>query len=290
MKSYPKISIITPTLNRAAFLEETILSVVSQNYPNLEYIIIDGGSTDGTIEIIKKYEKHLSYWISEPDEGMYHAIQKGFDKSTGEIMAWLNSDDKYFENTFSIVSNIFLNIPEINWITGTPTLINKYGECVKVFPTKNWSKDSFFAGDFRWIQQESSFWRRSVWANSGNKLNLEYKYAADFELWVRFFQKTKLHSVNTVFASFRMHDSQLSVMNKNIYELEVQKISKENFKSKNLKHHLLKFLINTQNYFLSSCISPIKKTGSLFQLIIKILASKSSSVYYDFETNNWVNK
>ncbi len=94
--NYPKISIVTPSFNHAQFLEETILSVITQNYPNLEYVIIDGGSTDGSVDIIKKYEKHLTYWVSEPDNGHGDALNKGFAKSTGEIMAWINSDDKYY--------------------------------------------------------------------------------------------------------------------------------------------------------------------------------------------------
>lgn len=93
MKSYPKISIVTPSYNQADFIEETILSIISQNYPNLEYIIIDGGSTDGSVEIIKKYEKHLKYWISEPDKGQWDAILKGLAHCTGELFNWINSDD-----------------------------------------------------------------------------------------------------------------------------------------------------------------------------------------------------
>ena len=100
--NYPKISIVTPNYNGVKYLEQTIVSVLNQNYPNLEYIIIDGGSTDGSVEIIKKYESKLSYWVSEPDMGLYHAIQKGFEKSTGEIMAWINSDDMYVKGSFSI--------------------------------------------------------------------------------------------------------------------------------------------------------------------------------------------
>ncbi len=107
--TYPKISIVTPNLNQGKFLEETILSVLDQKYPNLEYIIIDGGSTDNSIDIIKKYEKNLFYWTSEKDNGMYEAIQKGFEKATGDIMAWINSDDLYHRNVFFVVAEIFSN-------------------------------------------------------------------------------------------------------------------------------------------------------------------------------------
>ena len=108
MNNYPKFTIVTPNYNGDKFLEQTILSVINQNYPNLEYIIIDGGSNDSSIEIIKKYENYLTYWISEPDNGMYEAIQKGFDKSTGEIMAWVNSDDMSHNNSFFTVHKQFV--------------------------------------------------------------------------------------------------------------------------------------------------------------------------------------
>src|SRR5215469_5586779 len=98
--SLPKISIVTPSFNQAEFLEETIRSVLDQNYPNLEYVVVDGGSTDGSVDIIKKYAHRLAWWVSEPDDGQYAAINKGFKHSSGEIMAWINSDDKYLPWTF----------------------------------------------------------------------------------------------------------------------------------------------------------------------------------------------
>ena len=128
--NYPKISIVTPNYNMGAYLEETIKSVISQNYPNLEYFIIDGGSNDNSLEIIKKYERHLTYWISEKDNGMYHAIQKGFEKSTGEIMAWLNSDDMYHSNSLFIVAEIFDSFPQVEWLLGASTTFDEKGRTV----------------------------------------------------------------------------------------------------------------------------------------------------------------
>ena len=112
----PRISIITPNYNQEDFLEQTILSVIGQNYPNLEYIIIDGGSTDGSVEIIKKYEKHLSHWVSEPDSGLYHALQKGFSRSTGEIMGWINSDDILHRKSLFVLAEVFSTNDEIDWL------------------------------------------------------------------------------------------------------------------------------------------------------------------------------
>ena len=107
----PKISIITPSYNQGKYIEETIRSVLLQGYPNLEYIIIDGGSTDNSVEIIKKYQKWIKYWVSEKDEGQSHAINKGARHATGELMGWLNSDDRYFDNTFNVIANLYKTFP-----------------------------------------------------------------------------------------------------------------------------------------------------------------------------------
>ena len=116
--NYPRISIVTPSFNQGKYIEQTIQSVLSQNYPNLEYIIIDGGSTDGTVEIIKKYEQQLTYWISEPDKGQTDAINKGFAKCTGEIFNWINSDDYYSPNSLHIVAEVFSENPTAKVVCG----------------------------------------------------------------------------------------------------------------------------------------------------------------------------
>jgi len=123
-----KISIVTPTYNQAEYIEATILSVLNQRYPNLEYIIIDGGSTDGTVDIIKKYADQLTYWCSEPDGGQYAAINKGFAHATGDVMAWLNSDDLYMPYTLHAVGSIMDSLEEVKWLsTSTPVGIDAQG-------------------------------------------------------------------------------------------------------------------------------------------------------------------
>lgn len=137
---WPRISIVTPCFNMEEYLECTIQSIVSQKYPNLEYIIVDGGSTDRSVDIIKKYDGALEWWVSESDNGMYHAIQKGFSKATGEIMAWLNADDMYHSKALFSVAQIFDSFPNIEWIQGRPTLFDEDGRIFKVGKIKKWSK------------------------------------------------------------------------------------------------------------------------------------------------------
>ncbi len=223
--NYPKISIITPNYNGVKYLEQTILSVLNQNYPNLEYIIIDGGSTDGSIDIIKRYEAKLSYWVSEPDNGLYDAIQKGFDKSTGEIMAWINSDDMYAEKAFFIVSEFFSKYKKINWLQGIPSCYDEQGRTISVGPFKRWSKYNYYTRDYKWIQQESIFWRRGLWEKAGKKIDVALKYAGDFELWLRFFRHDKLFVTHALLGGFRMRSkNQISLEHFDDYNDEVLKL------------------------------------------------------------------
>jgi len=231
MVAVPKISIVTPVFNGAKYLEDTIMSVIQQGYPNLEYIIIDGGSTDGTVDIIKKYEKHLTYWVSEPDDGLYHAVQKGFEKSTGDIMAWINSDDMYHKGSFSMVAELFTQFPEIDWLMGIPSIYDEKGRTVMVDNFKPWCKADLYMGKYAedsWIQQESTFWRRSLWEKAGSTLNLDLKYAADFELWLRFFRHAELYSLKSLLSGFRFRSgNQVSLDNRSAYLNEVQSAIRE---------------------------------------------------------------
>lgn len=225
MPRTPLISIVTPNLNQGRFLENTINSVLNQNYPNLEYIIIDGGSNDNSIEIIKKYEHSISYWISESDHSMYEAIQKGFDKSSGDIMAWINSDDLYHPNSLFVISEIFSSFPEIKWLQGIPTWFDENGRCVMVDKLRRWSKFDFYTGNYQWIQQESVFWRRDLWEKAGSKLDTSIRYAGDFELWMRFFRFEKLYVTNSLVAGYRVRtEGQISSVYLDQYKDEVKSV------------------------------------------------------------------
>ena len=205
MTNLPKISIVTPSYNQVQFIEHTLKSVLDQDYPNLEYFVIDGGSTDGSVDIIKEYSDKITSWVSEKDKGHGNAINKGFRDSTGEIMAWINSDDLYFPGTFRFVAEVFRRFPHVNWIVG----LNSFIRNSSVFRVEKIYKNKYdyMLGDFKWIQQESVFWRRSLWEKAGGKINEDYKFMIDGELWCRFFKYDKLYHVNTILAGYRAHDT-----------------------------------------------------------------------------------
>lgn len=201
-----KISIITPSFNQAQYLEQTIDSVLSQNYANIEYIIIDGGSTDGSVEIIKKYDKHLKYWISEKDNGQSHAINKGINKANGEIVNWLNSDDYYEPGALEIVAEVFED-PEITCFCGRSNIFNEDG-----FQRQSKGTDVYdnnLAKSIGWarIDQPETFFRKEVW-DKVRLLNEKLHYTMDREWWMCYLYHFGLDSIakiDDVLVNFRLH-------------------------------------------------------------------------------------
>jgi len=232
---YPKITVVTPNFNQGKFIRQTIKSVLEQRYPNLEYIIIDGGSTDGSVDIIKKYEKYLHYWVSEPDRGMYHAINKGFEKSTGEIMCWINSDDILLKDALFIVANTFERNSHISWLQGRPTIINESGVITST-PEHIFSPYHFYlrqyAKNYSFIQQESTFWKRDIWVESGGFLSEDLALASDFDLWMRFFKISKLYCSRKQLGAFRLRKGQKS-SNRSQYLNEADNSLQKHIKSLN---------------------------------------------------------
>lgn len=206
---WPKISIVTPSYNQAEYLEEAIRSVLLQGYPNLEYIIIDGGSTDGSVEIIKKYEPWLAYWVSEKDRGQSHAINKGFEKATGEIYAWINSDDYYEPQAFLKVALAFMQ-QDTQWVAGITCKTHPKGTIFEVSTRPEEKVEIWYVGGL--YHQQGIFWRRELWEIVGG-VDENLQYCFDYDLWMRFIKVQPFaYWLNDHLANFRIHpDSKTSI-------------------------------------------------------------------------------
>jgi glycosyltransferase involved in cell wall biosynthesis len=221
----PKISLVTPCLDQASTLGAAMDSVLDQNYSELEYVVIDGGSTDGSVATIEQHSSRLAYWVSEPDDGHYPAVNKGFAKTTGEIMGYLNSDDLLLPGSLSLIAELFTAFPAIEWITGAYMAIDDVGRPVGVNIPSRWSRwHLIVAGAGRSVPQEATFWRRSLWERAGGGLDETFSLAADYELWVRFARHAQLTTVRAPLACFRHMTGQRSVALGERYAEEVARI------------------------------------------------------------------
>ena len=204
MDDKPLVSIITPSFNQGKFLEETLLSVLNQDYPNIEYIVIDGGSSDNSLEVIKKYEKRLAYWVSEKDRGQTDAINKGFGQAKGQILAWLNSDDTYSPGAVSRAVAYLLTHPEIGMVYGDLDFIDENGRSIGKFNAAQTDLPRLRRG-FVHIPQPSTFFRADLWRKIG-PLDPTFFFAMDYDLWVRLAGVTQLKYLpGETWANFRLH-------------------------------------------------------------------------------------
>jgi glycosyltransferase involved in cell wall biosynthesis len=216
-----KISLVTPTFNRATTLAATLASVANQRGRyDLQYVVIDGGSTDGTLDLLNAKKGLISDYVSEPDDGMYDAIAKGFARTDGEILGWLNSDDTLFPWAFDLITRIFTDVPEIQWIsTLTQAAIDADGDIRYLRKVPGYAQQAFFdgvyfgfggAGDRHatdFIQQESTFFRRALWNRVGEPALRSASLAGDFALWTAFMGEAPLVGVDAPLGAFRTHSA-----------------------------------------------------------------------------------
>jgi len=232
----PTVSVVTPSFNSEMYIGRTIDSIRRQGYTNLEHILMDGGSTDGTMGIVRSFAGHFAYVESAPDSGMYDAIDRGFAKSTGEIMTWLNSDDEWLPGTLATVVRLFCEFPEIEWITsGFPSAIDPEGAIIATRRLSGVSRRGIDRGEnltnCGWIadgfiQQESTFWRRSLWERAGARIDTSLQLAGDYELWSRFIRHAPLWQVEVPLGLFRRRPGQKSAVDFERYIEEARGVFK----------------------------------------------------------------
>jgi len=198
----PLVTIVTPSYNQADFLERTILSVLKQDYPNIEYIVIDGGSTDGSVDIIKKYEDRIAFWISEPDNGQSQAINKGFTRANGEIFNWLNSDDLLMPSATTIAVHYLTTHPEYGMVYGDRVVVNERDQVMACTELPSFSR--FFYKFRSWLPQETAFFRQELWAKTGG-LDESLHNCMDGNLWLEFLKETDFLHIPFVLGAWRQH-------------------------------------------------------------------------------------
>ena len=284
----PTISIVTPSFNQGRFIEANILSIQQQDYQTLEHIIIDGGSTDQTLQILETHRSRLSAVVSEKDEGQYHAINKGFAIATGEVMAWLNCDDVYLPGALRVVGKIFGKFPQIEWLTTRlPVAIDADGNLIKAIPVYGFTRAGFLRGDnlpgVGWpatcfIQQESTFWRRNLWERAGGHIDTNYRMAGDFDLWARFFQYAHLYSLDVPLGCFRRHDNQRTATSFASYIEEAKAVFAR------IDGHSRQGRAQSARVWLRQSLPATLRTWS----IERKLMEPAPAVTYDWATQEWV--
>jgi glycosyltransferase involved in cell wall biosynthesis len=199
----PTVSIVTPSFNQARYLEATIQSVLSQDYPRIEFIIVDGGSTDGSVDVIKKYADKLAWWVSEKDRGQTDAINKGFARATGKILAWLNSDDTYEPRAVGQAVKYLLAHPEVGLVYADCNYINEEGRVIGKFPAAQTDLPRLRRG-YVHIPQQTMFFRAELWS----PLDPSFYFAMDYDLWTRIASRAELkYLAGQTWANFRIHTS-----------------------------------------------------------------------------------
>ena len=253
-KTTPLVSIVVPSFNQAKYLDATLQSIFSQSYPNIEVIVIDGGSTDGSKQILEQYGSRLKYWVSEPDNGQTHAINKGFARASGEVLAWLNSDDLLMPGAVARAVASFYSDKQTDVVYGDRVIINEDSWDIGVWRTWH-AHDSVLAyADF--IPQETLFWRRTVWDKVGASLDENFQFAMDWDLLLRFkAANANFKKLDAFQGAFRFHPEQKTVcaigsIGFNEMELLRERCAKqdglENYNKQKMHREVLKFMLTTR--------------------------------------------
>jgi len=206
MMRLPRITVVTPTYNQAEFITETLESIHGQNYPELEHIVMDGGSDDGTVEILERWDGLITHWESGPDEGQTDALIKGFRHATGDILCWLNSDDLFYPRTLREVAERFTADRRMQFIYGDATWINRRGDPIVTKREHGFNRFIWFY-DHNFIPQPSAFWTRDIYEQVGG-LDPLFDYAMDADLWIRFADVTKPVHARRMWSMMRFYPEQ----------------------------------------------------------------------------------
>jgi glycosyltransferase involved in cell wall biosynthesis len=218
----PRISVVTPSFNQARYLERTILSVLDQGYPNLEYIIIDGGSTDGSVEIIRKYEDRLAFWVSEADRGQAHAINKGLLMATGDWVGWQNSDDIYYPGCFSSLVAAASRYAAAGLIIGNMNLLDPDDKLLRDLKYVRPTYHSILAEGMR-LTNQAAFWRKEVHQEIGY-LDESLSCGFDYDWFLRLLRVRRAAHVNRTWGGLRLHDQTKTANQQEVFDMEYRRI------------------------------------------------------------------
>ena len=273
--SYPKISVVTPSYNQGPFLERTILSILNQNYPNLEYFVIDGGSTDNSVNIIQKYEDRIDYWVSEKDKGQTDAINKGMRRATGDIVCWINSDDVLLPGALLTVGRYFMKHPNIEYLNGVVIEIGRQDEILKMTHTIlcKWFAER---GAFNTLQQ-GMFWKRSLFGKVGY-LDTSFHAMMDYEFIVRLFESNvKMAFINKPLGAIRIYGETKTAMGGDIWTQDRYELK---------KRHDGRYISNKRNiYFFLYAICKLSRGYYLQDLFLK-MRHKNEKYYKIYKNEN----
>jgi len=282
---YPRISLVTGCYNHEKYIAQTIESVISQGYPNLQYVVINDASTDNSEKIIKKYAKYLYHWKTLPGyrKTITSALNKGFSYTNGGIMGWLNSKNILLPKSLFTIAEIFSQLKKVDWITGIATAIDGQSKIVRIRFNKK-SVYDYLIGNWPVIQQESTFWRRGLWNETGGKLK-NIPLVFDMELWTRFFLKTNHYHVNTVLGSYRKIPSALSVKNKDKLRQYADKLIKKMQKKISQKMFLKAKIYYVMDKYLWPALGLIPH--KIYQKFPCLSEYSYKIIFYSFKDNQW---